>query len=107
MDALRREHLAGVKRIDGVVIDATGTSTHTYYPIWVYPVVRTNREGQFAELRAGDVHARRFIPQLSTSRCIVPGARQRWPTSAWHLRQPIFPALSEPQFDRIVDVIRD
>ncbi len=114
VDAMYRERLARVPGIDCVATDPKATSNHSYFPVLVRPGFRTSRDGLYAELRAANIYARRYFYPLVSDfpmyRGLPSASPDKLPVARAAADQvlclPIYPALTESQIDRIVDVIR-
>jgi dTDP-4-amino-4,6-dideoxygalactose transaminase len=114
VDAMYRERLSQVAGIDCVGTDPHATSNHSYFPILVRPHFRVSRDALYAELRSAGIYSRRYFYPLVSDfpmyRGLPSAAPSNLPVARAAAEQvlclPIYPALTEAQVDRIVDLIR-
>jgi dTDP-4-amino-4,6-dideoxygalactose transaminase len=113
VDALYRQLLAGISGLECIAIPDGVEPNYSYFPILVRPGFRTSRDGLYEELKAQDIHSRRyFYPLLSNLpmyRGIPSADPERLPVANEAAEQilclPIYPDLSEDEQRRIVAAI--
>ena len=113
VDSLYRASLSGVQGIECLPVPADVEPNYSYFPILVQPGFRTSRDGLYDELKAQQIHSRRYFYPLLSTLPMYRGLRSADPvhlpvaTRAAEeiLCLPIYPDLPEADQNRILSVI--
>lgn len=114
IDALYRDLLAGLPGLRLVDKPVNATANQSYFPILVGPQFATSRDALYQRLKDQGIHARRYFYPLISDFPMYRGLPSADPAglpvaraaSAQVLCLPIYPALTDEDVFRIVDVIR-
>ncbi|HQY08361.1 MAG TPA: DegT/DnrJ/EryC1/StrS family aminotransferase [Burkholderiaceae bacterium] len=109
-----REALADVEGIALMPEPADTTPNHSYMPIRVQPGYGLSRDGLYQRLREQQIFSRRYFYPLISDMPMYRGLPSAQPTNLPVARRvaseilclPIYPALSDSDQQRVIDVVR-
>ena len=115
IDARYRAALADIDGITPYTLCPNATSNHSYFPILVDERYALGRDGLYQRLRDNGILARRYFYPLISDFPMYRGLGSAEPARLPVARRiasqvlclPIFPALTDEDFDLIVEIIRD
>src|SRR5438552_2053102 len=113
IDAIYREQLKDVRGIRCLRHSDKDLANHAYFPILVRPGYPLTREALYKKLRDNGVHARRYFYPLVSDfpmyRGLPSAAQSNLPVASKAASEvlclPIYPALSDEQVDRVVELL--
>ena len=114
VDALYRSLLGGLPGLRMIDKPLNATANQSYFPILVGPQFATSRDALYQRLKEQGIHARRYFYPLISDFPMYRGLPSADPAglpvaaaaSSQVLCLPIYPALTDEDVFRIVDVIR-
>jgi dTDP-4-amino-4,6-dideoxygalactose transaminase len=113
LSQIYRDKLAHARGIHCLEHDAGSSSNHSYFPILIGPEYRCSRDALYFELKAENIHPRRyFFPLVSDFpmyRGLPSALRDNLPVATGAAQQviclPIYPDLSAVDQNRIIDIL--
>ena len=113
LSAIYRAKLAHVQGIRFLDDDAKSSSNHSYFPILIQPEYRCSRDALYDKLKAENIHPRRYFYPLVSDfpmyRGLPSAHSDNLPVAKRAAEQvlclPLYPALSEGEQERVIEVI--